>query len=119
LDNHLDRLVKDLEEKARNRNMEPSKNATQILPTSQSLPKIPLLLHHPAQTPREDPNVLGGRPALQREFQRNPPAAAAEFDNEGWLLVCDPELGLPLPSGFEQDATPEPSQKSSPFLDER
>ena len=93
LDNHLDRLVKDLEEKARNRNLEPSKNITQVLPISHPSPKIPPLQNHPALTPKEDSNVLGARDALQKDFPRNPPAALAEFDNEGWLLVCDPELG--------------------------
>ena len=40
LDNYLGRLVKDLEEKARNRNLEPSKNITQILPISHPLTKM-------------------------------------------------------------------------------
>lgn len=119
LDNHLDKLVKDLEEKGRNRNLEPSKNITQILPISHSSLETPLLQHHPPRTPREDPNVMGVRPVLQRELQRNPPAAAAEFDKEGWLLVCDPELGVPFPADMNKMPCPSQSRNSSPFLDER
>ena len=115
LDKHLERLVKDLEEKARNRNLEPSKNTTQLLPISHALPQIPLLQRQPALTPREDPNVIGARPPLQRELHRNPPAASAEFDNEGWLLVCDPELGVPLPADLNR--MPRPTHRGNhPFL---
>ncbi|KIM41395.1 hypothetical protein M413DRAFT_445417 [Hebeloma cylindrosporum] len=107
LDKYLGRLVTNLEEKAsRSRNLDLTNNIVQILPVfhSSSLPKIPLLY------PRGGLDTYG-------ELQRNPPAAAAHFDTEGWLLVCDPELGLP--SRFEQDATPEPSRKSSPILHEK
>ena len=114
LDNHLDTLVKDLEEKARNRNPEPSKNIAQLLPISHSLPQIPPLQHQPSLTPREDSNVIGARPPLQREFHRNPPAASAEFDNEGWLLVCDPELGVPLPADLNR--MPHPSHRGNHLL---
>jgi len=109
--------VTDLEETARNRNPaapvtpEPWKQIPQKTLISCPSPKIPPSQYYPTPTQRGD---LEAQPTLHRQIRRNPLAAVPEFDKEGWLFVCDPDLGLQV------HATPELLQNSilSPPLDE-
>jgi len=117
LDRHLDRLITDLEETARNRNPaapvtpEPWKQIPQKTLISCPSPNIPPSQYYPTQG-----GDLEAQPTLHRQIRRNPLAAVPEFDKEGWLFVCDPDLELQVPN---QVAAPELLQNSmlSPPLD--